>query len=191
MEPNIDIIIDTLEQKSTTLVTWQEKYVTNINVIDKQHKELFELTNQLHHACQTGNEAAEDFFKKALSYMVQYVRVHFSTEQDLMKRVRYPGYAEHKFQHDSLIREIFQAAHDFTKGRRRVPNNFVRTLEDWICNHVAYSDAVYVSFIMEQKNKGILCGQKLTTFARGQFMTPFPDTNYCQAQVNISGNAGA
>jgi hemerythrin len=138
------------------MVVWGENYATGIELIDNQHKELFSLTNELFHACLDGDEVLKDIFKETMGRMVAYVRFHFGAELELLLRVKYPDYHEHKKQHDTMVREILEAVKSYTEGRKFVPNLFVRTLRDWILSHIAISDKHYVSYIEVQKKKGLL-----------------------------------
>ena len=138
------------------LVVWEEKYTTGITLIDNQHKELIKLTNQLYHACLGENERLGAAFKEALGRMVEYVRFHFSAEQQLMERIKFPNSAEHITQHNVLVIDIIDAAKDFSEGKKLVPNQFVRTLRDWIFGHIGIYDKALVFYIMEQKKKGLL-----------------------------------
>jgi len=138
------------------IVTWDEKYSTGIELIDTQHKQLLQLTNDLYYACVTGDKMLQSVFKDTMSRMVEYVHFHFGVEQELLLRVKYPGYKDHKIQHDNMIRNILVAAKNYSDGKHFVPNHFVRTLKDWIFSHIAVSDRHYADYVAEQKKKGLL-----------------------------------
>jgi len=141
---------------SKDMVVWDDKYATGIGLIDSQHKELFSLTNELFRACMGGEEELKDVFKETMGRMVEYVRFHFGAEQELLQRINYPEYHEHKRQHDILIRDILGAVQEYNKGEKFVPNQFVRTMRDWILSHIALTDKQYALFIAAQKKKGLL-----------------------------------
>jgi len=145
------------------LVVWDEKYVTGIELIDNQHKELFSLTNELFNACIGRNdyETLDDVFKETMERMVNYVRFHFSAEQVLLQRIRYPGYQDHKKEHDTLVINILEAVKEYNEGKKLVPNQFVRTLRDWILSHIAFSDQLYVSYVTAQKKRGLLSDKEI------------------------------
>jgi hemerythrin len=145
------------------LVTWEDKYVTGIQLIDDQHKELFSLTNELFNACIGRNdyETLDGVFKDTMERMVDYVRFHFSAEQVLLQRINYPEYQEHKKEHDTLVIKILEAVKEYNEGKKLVPNQFVRTLRDWILSHIALSDQLYVSYVTAQKKKGLLGDREL------------------------------
>ena len=143
------------------MVTWDEKYATGIHLIDSQHKELFSLTNELFHACMGDNEALKSVFKETMERMVEYVRFHFGAEQEMLQRINYPGYQDHKKMHDSLIKDILESVNEYNYGKKFVPNQFVRILRDWILSHIALTDKLYVAFIADQKKKGLLSDKEI------------------------------
>ena len=149
------------EDQNSTIVEWSENYATGIKLIDKQHRELVSLTNELYRACTTGDEEIGTVFKEAMSRMVEYVRFHFNAEQELLHRINFPDYPEHKRQHESLVKDILEAAKHYNEGMNFVPNNFVRTLKDWVFGHIAVSDKIYTSYVAEQKKKGLLSDQQI------------------------------
>ena len=133
---------------------WSEKYATGIETIDRQHKELVELINRLYSACMQGGEGVGPAFKEAMHRMVEYVRFHLTDEMKLLERINYPKIAEHKIQHDILVRNILSASHGFEEGGTFVPNKFVRSLKDWVLGHIAVYDKAYAEYIIEQRKKG-------------------------------------
>ncbi|MDR0322759.1 MAG: bacteriohemerythrin [Treponema sp.] len=155
--PDKDIHSSTIE-----MIVWGEQYEVNIPLIDSQHKELVELINQLIHACRIGTEVAEATFAKAMHKMVDYVRFHFSAEIELLEKIKYPDCHEHKKQHEKLVSAILSAVKDFNEGKDFVPNHFVRTLKDWVFEHIAVFDKQYALFVADQKRLGLLTDKQLT-----------------------------
>lgn len=148
--------------KNLDLVIWGPTYATGVMYIDKQHKELVNLTNQLFQAClECGNETVCIIFKEAMSRMVEYVRFHFNAESELLERINYPDYKEHKKLHEKLVKTILDAAKDYNEGKKYVPNNFARTLKEWVFGHIAVADKIWAAFIQEQRKKGLLSDRQL------------------------------
>ena len=149
-------IEDHLSTGNYEIITWGAKYATGIKSIDKQHKELVDLTNKLYQACLNRNEDMDTAFRAAMSRLVEYVRYHFSDEQTLLGRIKFPKYMEHKKEHEDLIKEILEASKDYGAGKKFVPNQFVRALKDWVFGHIAVTDMFYAGYVREQKKKGLL-----------------------------------
>ena len=146
---------------NSDIIIWSKTYATGIELIDNQHKELVNLTNDLYRACLAGKDTANTVFKEAMSRMVEYVRFHFGFEQKILANIKYPDYSKHKKQHESLIRNILKAVKEYEKGVKYIPNNFVRTLKDWVFGHIAVFDKTYSIYILEQLKKGFLVEKQL------------------------------
>ena len=150
-----------LKSDTPDMVTWNNTYATGIRQIDDQHRELVKLTNLLFKACLSGSENANTVFKDAMGRMVNYVRFHFCMEQKLLERLNYPGYQEHKKQHETLVFNILEAVKGFDKGVKFVPNHFARTLRDWVFSHIAVFDKGYSIYFHEQIKKGLITEEQI------------------------------
>lgn len=155
------IMITKSEIGDGELVIWGEKYATGIEIIDVQHKELVNLTNQLYRACLTGEGTIATAFDAAMHRMVEYVHFHFNAELELLERIKYPMFHEHKKEHETLVRNVLAAVKDYNEGKKFIPNSFVRTLRDWVFGHIALSDKIYAAYVAEQKKKGLLTDQQI------------------------------
>jgi len=143
------------------IVVWCDKYATGIEQIDEQHHHLVNLTNQLYAACFAKEDVLKTVFKDAMSRMVEYVRFHFDAELKLLQAIEYPDYQNHKKMHDALIVKILEAAKGYDEGKKFVPNNFVRTLVDWVFSHIAVYDKRYSAYTMDRLKNGMLTLEKL------------------------------
>ena len=143
------------------IVSWDNKYDTGIELIDNQHKRLVDLTNELYSACMTGDKHLSDIFRDAMSRMVEYVQHHFNTELEFFNKVHFPDKHNHIMMHDELIQNILTAAKDYKENKKFVPNNFVRTLIDWIFSHIAVHDKNYALYVKEQIRLGHLTYKQL------------------------------
>ena len=154
--PNPHTCVYTPIMADNELIPWSEKYDTGVELIDSQHQELVNLTNELFKACKNPDTELSAVFKETMSHMVEYVRFHFAAEMELMERIKYPDIKNHKKQHDLLIKMILGTVSDHGVGKKFVPNYFVRTLRDWIFGHIAVFDKAFGVYIKEQKHKGML-----------------------------------
>jgi hemerythrin len=150
-----------INAEDAEIVSWSDKYATGIELIDSQHHQLVDLTNELYRACLSGGEERLTVFKDAMSRMVDYVRFHFTAELKILDAVKYPDYNNHKKMHNDLVGEILAASNKYDDGKKFVPNSFVRTLKDWVFGHIAVYDKIYAAFIEEQLKKGLLTQKKI------------------------------
>jgi len=132
--------------ESNELVAWSHKLSCGIQLIDDQHKELVALVNDMFkHA--TGNQTQEhDYFNRVIKEVVNYVKVHFATEEKIMLATKFSGYAEHKKAHESFILAVVANIKDFESKKRLTLSSFTRFLKEWILSHIAVMDKQYFEY---------------------------------------------
>ena len=163
MDNLADLKKTSAKSADVSIVSWESSFATGIELIDDQHRQLVDLTNELYKACRAGNNALQTAFKESMGKMVAYVRYHFSAELELLQCIKYPDYSAHKKEHDDLIKKILEAAQDYDSGKKFIPNHFVRTLKDWVFGHIAVTDRLYSLYVADQKKKGLLSDQDIVS----------------------------
>ena len=127
------------------LVSWSSTFTVGVKLIDDQHKELLNLVNDMFNHV-TGNEEEErEYFSRVIQQAVQYVKVHFSTEEKIMIHTKFPGYLEHKKAHDSFILTVVENIKKFETGKRLILSDFTKFLKEWVLTHIAIMDKQYFS----------------------------------------------
>jgi len=141
------------------LVTWSPTFSVGIKLIDDQHKELLDLVNDMFNHV-VGDEYAERvYFKEIIQKAIDYVKVHFSTEEKIMLHTNFPGYAEHKKAHDAFVLAVVDNVRDFEAGKRLTLTEFTRFLKEWVLSHIAVMDKQYFAYfkkIATRKEDGTL-----------------------------------
>jgi hemerythrin len=130
------------------LITWKDQYSVNIKAIDAQHKKLVELINQIHDATKAAR--GKDVLEKILFELVTYTKVHFSAEEQLMKKYAYPGYNTQKAEHEALVKRVQDFQAEFKAGRSTMSVEVMQFLMDWLTGHIQGLDKKYSSFLNEK-----------------------------------------
>jgi hemerythrin len=138
------------------IVKWDDAYSVGVQLIDDQHKELVRMTNEMAQGSQKGGTEAEIHFMRVIQGAVRYVKTHFTTEEIIMDRLKYPEYLEHKKEHEEFVAEVLRDVKAFEEGGKLVPLEFARFLQKWVLNHIAKSDKKYAFFFDELRKKGEL-----------------------------------
>jgi hemerythrin len=131
---------------NANLVNWSPTFSVGITFIDDQHKALLNLTNDLFKHCVGDEQAERAYFQKVIQEAVNYVKVHFATEETIMLKTRFEGYREHKRQHDSFVLTVLDQVKDFNEGKKFNLINFTKFLKEWILAHIAVSDKRYFEY---------------------------------------------
>ena len=121
-------------------VSWDSSYDVKIEIVDKQHRHLVALMNELYNACLGEKGALEQKFRDVMKELVDYVLVHFKDEERIMEAINYPKLKEHQQKHQDFVKTMLGSVNAYTSGKQFVPNTFVRFLRDWLFNHILIED---------------------------------------------------
>ncbi|MFO0688056.1 MAG: bacteriohemerythrin [Myxococcota bacterium] len=122
-------------------VEWTTRLSVGVEPMDAAHKRLIELMNRLHELCVDGEDRTE--IRRALKALSDFTVRHFREEETYMESIRYPGLANHKHIHASLIKQLGEHASAFEAGTGPLPNGFFTFLEVWLTAHIMGIDGKY------------------------------------------------
>src|SRR5512132_1295226 len=120
------------------LFAWSDDYSVAVPEIDRQHRRLFEYAARLHAAMLAGK--AKEVLAPILENLISYTRSHFATEEELMRRHRYPAYAAHKSEHDALTQKVLALQSEFEFGRAALTLELMDFLKQWLARHILGTD---------------------------------------------------
>jgi hemerythrin len=121
------------------LVEWSDQLSVHVEQIDNEHKRLVNLLNELNGAVQTG--AGQAALGGVLNGLVNYTVYHFSHEEELSRRSRYPGYEKHCRQHEGFTAKVLQVHADFQSGKSAgLPGDVLEFLKSWLSQHIMGAD---------------------------------------------------
>jgi hemerythrin len=130
-----------------TSATLTDDLLTGIDVVDAQHKALFEAVNTLSQAIQDG--VADDALMLQLALIAQHTIFHFHTEEELMKTHQYTRRTLHGAEHLDLILKVREIQYKSAKGQS-VTMDITRFLAEWFGRHIVSLDMDYASFIRSE-----------------------------------------
>lgn len=129
-------------------VEWDDKYSVGIESIDKQHKRLIDLINQLKTAVDYSTD--EEFERSALTALVDYTKTHFTYEEELMEKYGYPDYESHQAEHQKMIREVEKVLKEYEEDHDRAMEHALAFLKSWLINHINGTDKQYSDFLISK-----------------------------------------
>jgi len=144
------LIIPKIHEKivSRRFVRWDDSLSVGIADIDSDHKKLLGLINQLQTAAHYKTDA--EFTDKILNDLVEYTKYHFAREENMMSQHQYPGYEDHKKQHDAMVREVEKFIDEYRIDNTRTIENVALYLKNWLINHIQGSDQEYAPFLKKK-----------------------------------------
>lgn len=119
-----------------------EEYYTGIDMIDREHRILFEIADRAHtFVTSWGEDNTPEDFIKLVDELKQYTKYHFADEEEYMRNINYDGYEAQKRAHDAFIARMDDIHLDQVEGD---PQHYMNTLMEfllsWLINHILHSD---------------------------------------------------
>lgn len=130
------------------LFNWSDKYSVGVIELDNQHKELVNILNEIFDAMSAGK--SNEALGRIISKLVNYTRIHFSTEEKYMQKYNYPGYSAQKREHDAFIEKIQNFQKDFNSGKLTLSLDVSSFLKNWLIQHISGEDKKYESFFNQK-----------------------------------------
>lgn len=121
---------------------WDPKLKVGSDVIDNQHKVLFDLIKDLNNAIRVG--ASVRILDTLLGVLLAYAFQHFETEEEFFEN--HGDYTQHCLEHYALIKKLNAFIVDFRNnrlgGEDRTPSEF---LESWLHTHIEQFDKPFLA----------------------------------------------
>jgi hemerythrin len=123
---------------------WKDEYKIGVELVDKQHQELFKRLGDFIQTVRSDKEKAEKKVEveKTLNFMGEYVVTHFDAEEALQKKYNYPDFENHHQIHEDFKAEVaeFQQKYQESEYDEDFVMEFSGRLLTWLINHVATTD---------------------------------------------------
>ena len=127
----------------SNLITWSSTFACGIKLIDDQHKGLVKLVNEMFNHVTGDDEQEREYFNKVIKEAVDYIKVHFATEEKLMHFTKFENFEEHKKEHDNFVLTVVANIVAYRSRERFTLLSFTKFLKDWVLSHIAVMDKKY------------------------------------------------
>ena len=125
-------------------IQWDANYSVHVSELDAQHKHLIALVESLEKASQTADfkQSVHSVFQE----LMEYVMIHFHTEEDYMKSVQYAGLEAHQKLHEALAQDVNDRINEMM-SREPSALDLVKLhnfLVNWVNTHILEEDHQYI-----------------------------------------------
>ncbi|MBE9502856.1 MAG: hemerythrin family protein [Proteobacteria bacterium] len=129
------------------LINWNDNMSVNVAEIDRQHKKLIDLINELYDGMMAGK--SNEVLGKVLNELIKYTAEHFSTEERYFEKFNFPGALSHKDDHAELVKKITDFKTTFDAGKMVLSMDVMKFLKGWLTNHIQGTDKKYTTCFNE------------------------------------------
>lgn len=127
------------------LTKWNESYSVKVDKLDTQHKDVFEMINNLADAMRTGKGASA--IQPTLARLTKHLQIHIEDEEELMRRTNYPGLASHQEEHRLYLLRVKKFQTDVEEEGNEDTVNLLFILRDIILDHMVRADLAYTAHL--------------------------------------------
>lgn len=124
------------------MIKWKDEYCTGIDLIDEQHRRLFEIANSAYELLN--NKLYVDKYDRIMEILKElkdYTVFHFSSEEGYMKSIGYKKFLSHKVMHDDFIERINNLdLNDLDENQDKYISEILDFIVDWISDHILGTD---------------------------------------------------
>jgi hemerythrin len=145
-----------MENKKLKIIEWRQSLSMGIPILDRQHRGLLQMTNDLFTGCLYGRKISEAYFRTVSHKMMDHIKTHFLTEELMMEKSKYPYIADHQKQHREFIDDMNGHMGKFENGEKLAPQNFVRQLREWFMTHIAIVDKKFGIYYVQKLKEGAI-----------------------------------
>lgn len=124
-----------------TLITWNHARTVGVKAMDDQHAILMDTLNDIRLALVRGR--GRDQVSEALNRLIEFTRMHFASEEQLLEKHAFPGAAEHRDAHQKLLGQLEEAALRAQHNGELHLRSTLLFLHGWYTNHIEQLDRPY------------------------------------------------
>lgn len=133
-------------------INWEKEFDTGVVLIDKQHRNLIDIINNLRQAHRQNKK--NEVLRETILKLVEYTKNHFGYEEKHMMQSAYNKLSEHKEQHGLFIKKMVEILTVLKKGNyENLTDDILDFLQKWMMHHILKDDKEYGNFYkLKQKH---------------------------------------
>ncbi|MEI8325568.1 MAG: bacteriohemerythrin [Betaproteobacteria bacterium] len=125
-----------------TLMAWSDQFITGLETVDEQHRELVNLINTAAPLLAQGGADAMQAARPLLAQLTQYAATHFRYEEGLMLQSQLaPHYVQqHRLTHAAFVEDVTLMQRQTEHDGKLSGNDLLRFLTSWLSFHILSED---------------------------------------------------
>jgi hemerythrin len=122
-----------------TVIQWTDAMSVEVPALDKDHKKLIQMINDLDHG-------AADFLEM-FNAVLDYTNGHFEREETHLETIGYPGLEGHRLQHDGFADQVAALVKLYREKPFEAGDTTLKDfLWSWLKGHILIEDQRYAAW---------------------------------------------
>lgn len=134
-----------------SILIWSSDYNVNIPAIDNEHKLLVSIVNDIVQGMNYQGALQTRVITESLHRLLNYVRVHFDSEERFLLFNNYPDFDEHKIQHAELLEKLERFEKNFKAENMAFNEKMLLNLKDWLVRHIILHDSKFGHYYRDKE----------------------------------------
>ena len=132
----------TVDEWKNTGYDFTDEFLTGVELVDEEHKELFRIIGQVHEVM--ANEVMADKYDEIISLLEElrtYTKVHFKDEEEYLVSIQYEGLEAQKVAHEMFVARLDEIdLNEIDAHQEEVLEKLMAFLTEWLVNHILHMD---------------------------------------------------
>lgn|GEM_PF-654475 len=142
-------LTDDLAAMASPINNEDDRFSLGLPEMDEQHIYLYSLFDRLEQSDKVTNNESTALL---LAEIERYLLFHFESEEQLMRRYGFAGFAQHQSDHETAGAKLVRFMNDFDSGCLN-PAALRIFLTGWLMEHSRISDSAYAEWVKECRKK--------------------------------------
>ena len=131
-----------LDEWKKSKCTFSDEYLTGIEIIDEEHKELFRIIDEVREviADDVGGDKYDEIVR-LLEELKNYTKSHFRDEEEYMESIQYEGLEAQKVAHELFVSRLDDMDLDeIDAHQEKTLEELIAFLLEWLVTHILQMD---------------------------------------------------
>lgn len=119
-----------------------DEYLTGIEIIDEEHKELFHIIEEVHEVIADDARGDKyDEIVRLLEELKNYTKSHFRDEEEYMESIQYEGLEAQKVAHELFVSRLDEMdLNEIDEHQEETLEELIAFLLEWLITHILQMD---------------------------------------------------
>ncbi len=128
-----------------SFLKWTEDLETSIPAIDREHKKLVGLINELYEAMREGK--GNEMLGSIIGNLSRYTVTHFKNEEKIFEKFGYPQADNHIRLHQLFVKKVADFEEKFNSNKLSLTLEVLDFLKTWLADHIKGADQSYAKYL--------------------------------------------
>ncbi|NTW70820.1 MAG: diguanylate cyclase [Eubacteriaceae bacterium] len=126
-------------------IDWKSEWVSGNLIIDSQHKEMIEMTNQLIYIAMT--EIKTENFTSKLYQFLDHASKHFNEELEIIKQTGFKDTWRHEIEHEKIMEKALRLKDSLLADEVKPSVFFSFVVDELVAGHILKEDMLFYPYL--------------------------------------------